>query len=302
MMFSSALHRVAVLGTSALVASMAAVVPASAATTGQLSYTCDAPLGPYTFKVSADTSLPATAPPGAALSGTATYTVVIPDSLRNTMYGLAGARFVEGTAAIKATSFGTPATLDGTLPKTPIPASGELTVVATSALAMTAPATAGAYQVVAGDFTTKIKLTKADGSPATVPEADVSCTLNPGQNAVVDTLTVDPAAPVPTPPQTPAAKVDSTTTAKAAYVAKAKKAVVKVKVVAADGTPGTGKVKVTMKLGTKTRAVQAVLSASGSAKAVFTKVTKKGRYVFTAAYPGSGTHNPSKKKVVLRIR
>ena len=274
-------------------------MPTSAATAGQLSYTCEAPFGPYTFKVSADTDLPQSAPPGAALSGTATYTVVIPDNLRNLMYDTTNARFVEGTAAIQATTFGAAGSLSGTVPKTAIPASGELTVVASSAVVATAPATPGAYQIVAGDFTTKIKLTKQDGSPADViSEIDVPCTLNAGQDAVVDTLTVDPAAPIPT----PATKVDSTTTAKAAYAKKAKKAVVKVKVVGADGTPGTGKVKVTMKLGKKTKTLRASLSASGKAKAVFKKVTKKGKYVFTTVYAGSATQNPSKKKVVLRIR
>jgi hypothetical protein len=295
MKLTSALRTVAVVAGSALVASVAAVVPASAATSAPLTYTCDGPpFSPYTFKVTADTTLPETAPPGAALTATATYTVVIPDNLRNLMYAIGG-RNVEGTAAIGATAFGAAATLNGTVPKTAVPASGDLTVVASSPVKATAPATAGAHQVVAGNFTTAIKVTREDGTTAS--EQNVSCVLDAGQNAVVDTLTVDAAAPAP-----PVTKADTATTAKAAYAKKAKKATVKLTVTGADGTPGTGKVKVTMKAGKKTRTVNATLNASGKAKAVFAKVSKKGKYVFTATYAGSDTQNASKKKVVLKVK
>ncbi len=304
----SSFRTIAVAGTTAAFAVGTALmaVPASAATAAPLTYTCDAPAGPYEFKVNADTTLPATATAGAALSGSLTYDVVIPDALRNLMYSVVNARFVEGTATIQTTAFGTPLSLAGSVPKTPVPAAGDLTVVSTSALAVTAPTAAGAYNIVAGDFKTLIKLTKDEqGTPGDfISEVDVDCKLNAGQNAVIDTVAVT-AAPVVTPPVvTPpvVAKQASTTTAKVKFAKKSKKATVKVSVKGADGTAGTGKVKVKVKIGKKTKTVSATLNAAGKAKAVFKKIAKKGTYKFKVAYAGSDTQNASKAKATLKVK
>jgi hypothetical protein len=300
MLGSRTARKIAAGGVSAAFAAGSALlaVPANAATAAPLNYTCTVPfLGAKTFTVTADTTLPDSVVAGSPLSGKADFTVTVPDDVRGLMAGLGD--HIEGTADVQATSFGAAATLAGVIPSTAVPTTtGPFAIPASAPISGTAPTTPGTYQLLAGDFTANAKLTKTDGSefgPVALP-----CTLDAGQNAVVDTVTVT-APPVVTPPPPAVVKVASTSTVKAKYAAKAKKIVAKVAVKGADGKPGTGKVKVTLKLGKKTKTVSATLSSLGKAKAVFKKITKPGKYKITVAYAGSDTQNASTAKTVLKI-
>lgn len=304
MLFKPARKIAAAAAVALAAGTVGALAAPATAVTPTLDYTCEAPGGPYTFKVVADTTLPETATTGQALTGTATYTVTIPDALRNLIYGVTNSRFVEGTAAINATAFGAPAALTGAVPKTPIPAAGDFQVVATSPVSLKAPATAGAATIVAGNFDTTVKLTKDEaGTPGDiVSETTIKCVLAAGQNAVVDTVQVS--APTTTTPQPPApAKVDTATTVKAKFAKKKKTITAVVKVKGTDATKGTGRVKVTLKLGKKkVKTINAKLAANGVAKAVFKKITKKGKYKLQAVYAGSATQNGSKGKATLKVK
>ncbi|UUZ58436.1 Ig-like domain repeat protein [Nocardioides sp. B-3] len=268
------------------------MVPAEAASQ-TLNYTCPVLNEPKQFKLTADTTLPDTAVAGSAITGTTSASVVIGDDVRDTMYGFIGARQVKGTATISATAFGSAASLAATIPLTPVPASGELTIPASGPVALTAPTTTGVHEIHAGNFTTQITLVKEDNSE--VGPIQLNCTLDAGQNTLIDTVTVTAA---PTPP--PVVKVDTSTTAKAKYAAATKKATVKVVVKAASGG-ATGKVAVTLKKGSKKIKTISVNLAAGKAKAVFKKVKAKGKYKVTASYAGSPTTNPSSGMTTFKV-
>lgn len=273
-------------------------VPAEAVSQ-TLTYTCPVGGADRQFKLIADTTLPDTAVAGSALSGAANASVVIGDDVRSLMYGFLGARAVKGTASISTTAFGAPKAFAATIPLTTVPATGELTVPAAGPVALTAPATAGVYEIRAGNFTTAITLVKEDNSE--VGPINVSCTLDAGQNTLIDTVTVTaPTTATPPPTTAPVVKVATTTTAKAKYVAASKKATVKVAVKAATGTP-TGKVAVTVKKGAKKIKTITVNLSSGKAKAVFKKISAQGKYKVAVKYAGSATTNPSSARTTFKV-
>lgn len=260
MNFTSPVRRVAAVSAAALVASIVTAVPVSAATVAPLNYDCVTRQLTERFTVTADTDVPATVTAGAPVTDTATYTIMYPVTPSQT----APLRFVEGTAAITTTVFGAPLPLTATMPRVTVGTYGDFSLVAASGLSATAPATPGSYDIVAGDFSVVLDLTQEDGTPYMVPRVEFVCTLVAGQNAVVDTVEVVAAPPPPAP-----TKVDSTMKAKATYAKKADRAKVKVTVTGADGTAGSGKVKIVVKHGKKkVKATQKTQNES-RAKATF---------------------------------
>ena len=155
----------------------------------------------------------------------------------------------------------------------------------------------GDVAIVAGDFTAVLAGKDGSGNPTLLSPYTIPCKLQAGQNALVDTVkVVAPGEVVPV-------KVDSKTTVKAKFAKKKKAITANAKVVGTDGKPGTGKVKVTLKLGKKkVKTIQAKLSATGAAKAVFKKISKKGKYTVEVAYAGSATQNASKAKATVKVK
>lgn len=282
-------------------------VPAEAVSQ-TLTYTCPVGGADRQFKLTADTTLPDTAVAGSDLTAAANSTVVIGNDVRDLMYGLFGAREVKGTASIETTTFGAPATLAATIPLTPVPSAGDLTVPAAAPVALKAPATAGVHEIHAGDFSAVVTLVKEDKSE--VGPITLDCTLDAGQNTLIDTLNVTAPTTTPTPTPTPTVtptpttapvvKVATTTTAKAKYAAASKKATVKVLVKAATGTP-TGKVAVTVKKGAKKIKTITVNLSAGKAKAVFKKISAQGKYKVSVKYAGSTTTNTSSARTTFKV-
>ena len=296
------------LGVIAVASSALSIIGAPAgAESGSLKYTCTDPLNQTrAFTVKADTNAPASVKVGETFTPSVTATVTAPDALRATLYDTAGARTVEGStnAQGKSTSFaftvnGAAGELPATIPVTPVPASGDLVVNATATGAPVTATAAGSIKITAGNFTAVLAGKNGTGGASLLSPYTIPCTLDAGQDATVDTVQVTPATT--TPPPAPV-KVDSTTKATAKYAKKAGKAVVKAKVAGSDGTKGSGKVKVTLKLGKKSKTVNARLSASGKAKAVFKKITKPGTYKVKVSYAGSETQGSSKDKTTLNVR
>ncbi|WP_194926886.1 DUF6801 domain-containing protein [Catenulispora pinisilvae] len=118
--------------------------------------------------------------------------------------GLIGVTSMDGTADVAGTvlppqggSIPEPVTL--TIPRTPIPASGNLTVPAHGSTPQVGFDQPGTAQITVGAVTLHLNGYRADGS-ATPALPDVPCKLNPGQNNVLARLQITPAPPPPTPP------------------------------------------------------------------------------------------------------
>lgn len=306
MLGSSTARKIAAVGVTAAFAAGSALlaVPAGAASVA-LNYDCVDPLGTTrVFQVTVDTDAPATIVAGQSFTPKMTAAVTVDADTSNLLRGVEAAT-VEGTAkdgvssSLGFTVNGVAATAAATVPVTAVPAAGQVVVGGVTATGAAVKTTAaGTVSIVAGNFTAVLAGKKANGDATLLSPYKIPCTLQAGQNAVVDTVTVT--APTTTPPPA-VVKVDSTATATGTYAAKSDKATVKVTVKGADGKVGTGKVKVTLKLGKKSKTVNATLNAAGKAKAVFKKITKPGTYKIKVAYAGSETQNASKAKATLKV-
>ncbi|RYB91090.1 hypothetical protein EUA93_19380 [Nocardioides oleivorans] len=293
----------ALLGTLAVTttALTALAAPAGAAS-GALAYACKDPLNrDFTFTVEADTNAPAAVKVGQSFTPTVTAKVTVPSALRETLAGL-GAATVEGgtNAAGESTSFGfavdgAAGQLPATVPVTPVPASGDLVVPATAVGTAITPAAVGTVKLTAGNFTAVLAGKTTSGGASTLSPYKVTCTLNPGQDATVDTVAVTADGTVP-----PTAAQETTTKVKASYAKKAKKIVATVKV-GSDDKAATGKAKVLVKLGKKTVKKLTVSVKGGKARAVVKNVTKPGTYKVTVSYAGDDTHEKSKGKATVKV-
>lgn len=166
-----------------------ATSPAAHAESDELTYTCTVPiLGDQSFTVVADTNAPASVTVGDTFTPKVTATVTIPENVRGAVYGLLDARTAEGTGQAQTLVDGVASTVDLSVPTTEIPDSGSLTVVATGTGAPVEATEAGEIVLSTGDFTSHLEFKKEDGSEALT--ADVPCSLDEGQDATVDTVTV----------------------------------------------------------------------------------------------------------------
>jgi len=188
--------KIAMLGVGGLVGGAAVFgfsSPAQAASQ-QLTYTCETALGSEVFLVTLDTDAPAMMHTGDVSDPViTTSTVEAPASLAGLLYGALGVRSVDGTAIAESTVGGEAQTGSMTVSMTPVNATGPLTTVATGTGEALAPTTPGEIDIVAGDFTTTVNAYDAAEAPiliAGILPATFPCTLDAGQNAVVDTVTV----------------------------------------------------------------------------------------------------------------
>ncbi|QIK75964.1 hypothetical protein [Nocardioides piscis] len=295
---------VAVMAGTALLAT-----PANSASTSMV-FSCTTPVGPKDFITVADTDVPATMVAGATAPITTTAQVTIPEDLVGLLRDVVGARRVDGSAVTKSTLDGTPlADVTHSIASMPLPASGALTVTAVGTPA-NYTGTVGTHVIKAASYTAHLVFHKDAGDPFVV---DTTCTPqtvdNNGtpdntaddkplvQDLTVDTFKVDPAPTVTPVP----AKSDTTSKVTTKYSAKSNNAKVKVVVKAASGQ-ATGSVKVTLKRGSKkVKSVSAKL-VSGTAKVVFKKISRPGKYKVIAKYPGSSTTNASSGKDTFKVR
>lgn len=290
-MFTTPTFRtVAATGALALVATSGAMLasPAIAATSDTLNYTCT--FGALGDKAATAThSVPDTVVYGGVVP--VSTTVTVPADVTGFLYG-AGARQVDGSATTYASVVGGALKLPvaQVIGKTAVPATGTMDVVAVGNVD-TAPY-AGA--VKAGDV---IDVALDDRADAADIEANlfwyaensdagqgpiaVPCELTDGQALAVGNVTI--------------VKAGTKTTAKLAYKKKAKKMVAKAVVDAPQsGVDAAGDVKFTLKRNGKTVASKKVALETERAKAVFTKIKKKGKYKVIAKFLGSENFKTSK--------
>jgi hypothetical protein len=110
---------------------------------------------------------------------------------------LFGAKTIEGTSVTTTTidNAGTAVNASPTLtvPSTPVPASGTFDAVASGTVLPVTFANAGTTTYSVGGFSTTLTPRKADGSLTGLGTFTSDCTLKPGQNTTLYSLTVAPA-------------------------------------------------------------------------------------------------------------
>ncbi|MDR7251131.1 hypothetical protein J2X46_000103 [Nocardioides sp. BE266] len=291
----------AAFGIASLVVTGLGAVPAVAAS-DNLAYACKDPLNrDFTFTVTADTNAPASIKVGESFTPTVTAKVTVPNALRETLASL-GAATVEGgtNAAGESTSFGfavngAAGQLPASVPVTTVPASGDMVVPATAVGTAITPTAEGTVKLTAGNFTAVLAGKTSGGGASTLSPYKVTCTLNPGQDATVDTVAVTADGTLP-----PSAVQATTTKVSGSYAKKQSKIVARIKVGSADkAAGGTAKVKVTR--GKKKVKSLRVDVTKGKAKVVLTKVTKPGTYTITVSYKGDATHAKSTGKAKVKV-
>lgn len=165
--------------------------------------------GDPSVSVELTADIPTEAETGDVIESAVTATVTIPDSRRDSLYGLLGVRSVDGPNATDAAAEdgglnqqnarnqATFTISDGTesadgvmpleVPMTDVPASGELVVTATGAIEPTELTRAGEYTITAGDFQAYIRGYGEDGGYKT--NVTLNCT-NVSENPQIATVSV----------------------------------------------------------------------------------------------------------------
>nr|WP_042180329.1 DUF6801 domain-containing protein [Kibdelosporangium sp. MJ126-NF4]CEL14333.1 Chitinase [Kibdelosporangium sp. MJ126-NF4]CTQ88700.1 Chitinase (EC 3.2.1.14) [Kibdelosporangium sp. MJ126-NF4] len=164
-----------------------------------LNYKCAFPLiGGQPIEISIELDLPKTVAVGAEVPATAIKTVSKVGKNATAGLNLMGAKTLEGTAlagaAIAAPEAELPLEVPATLEKTPIPASGEFSVVATGETPPITFTQAGTAKITVGEVNLHLVPRKADGSLTPLKEFDSKCTQEPNQNNELTTIEITPAA------------------------------------------------------------------------------------------------------------
>ncbi|WP_405481531.1 DUF6801 domain-containing protein [Streptomyces anulatus] len=144
-----------------------------------------------------DTIPVGTTSPKSALNGVTTVNEAI-----TRWAALVGAKTVEGslngTATVTAPQGDIPLNVPMTIPRTPVPRSGPVDVTARGTAPSLSFTRHGNAQVIVGDLTLSLISKRADGT-APVPTLQASCTLNPGQKRVLQSVTItEPVRPTAT--------------------------------------------------------------------------------------------------------
>ncbi|MFE7372411.1 DUF6801 domain-containing protein [Streptomyces anulatus] len=193
-----------VLSVTAGIQGMSGSPTASAEPVGlTLGYSCAfTGIGRVPLTMRLHTDLPDTIPvgttsPRSALNGVTTVNAAI-----TRWAALVGAKTVEGslngTATVTAPQGDIPLDVPMTIPKTPVPRSGPVDVTAKGAAPSLSFTRHGNAQVIVGDLTLSLIPKRADGT-APVPTLQASCTLNPGQQRVLQSVTItEPVRPTAT--------------------------------------------------------------------------------------------------------
>ncbi|MFB9763655.1 DUF6801 domain-containing protein [Nocardioides kongjuensis] len=270
----------AVLG---LAASTAVVLgTAGTASAAPIDFDCTVPvLGANTFSVDVTTNAPATAPAGTSISPTVTSIMTVPDSLADTMRLFFSPDTIGGTVQATNLVDGKQVVTTIVIPATAVPSDGPISLTGTGVMpAFTAGPQGTTHQIQAGAQQVGMVLT-TNGTPSPF---DIPCTPAGGQNTVIGSVTTT-AAPA------------STTTVKAKYSKKARKATVTASVTATGASP-SGAVTFTLKKGKRVTTRTATV-AGGTATATFKKL-KKGKYTVTASYSGSVGASSATTKLKVR--
>lgn len=282
------------VGAGALVV-VSIVGPASAAgeyTATGVVYTCFGgvihPPADFTVDAPSTTTLVA----GQKVKPNASVTVTLGPLATNQLRGLGWDHFTGKVSAPSPSqtlgaSLAVPSTVVG-------PKDGNTVASGTGTMTLDYP-TAGTKTMRTGDFTATLTGFDASdtqvGKPVAIdcvaPKDGTTVLMDAGSNPLSITVSKD----------------KSTTAVTAGYSKSKKKATAVARVKGSTyGLRGTGKVKFTLRRGTHKVAAKTVSLKKGAAKAVFAKVSKRGRYSISASYGGSGGLGKSSDKDRFRVR
>lgn len=276
----------AAAATACLVAGGLSTAPATAASAA-LVYTCTVPaVGAKTFTVSLDTDAADSIAFGEKITPALSASLTIPEDLANSLRGLQ-AKKASGSSSQDLVVDGVTATVAMTIKESVVPPNGPIVLDATGTLAeMTGKRAGTPIAITAANLTATLTFTQANGTPAFGP-VTVPCTLNPGQNPVVDSIAVT--------------KDATKTVVRAPNIAKGKVAKARIKVTSEHGVVPVGKVKAILKRGSaKVMAVKAKL-VDGKVKVPFKALRKAGKYTVVAKYLGSRNLVRSKASTTFMV-
>lgn len=270
-----------------LAASTALAVTPVGAQTGELSYIChtESAAGDLEFQVTGDTNAPKKLYVGKSVTPRLTRATVVEAGTVN-LARLAGARSVDGHILSTVTLNGAARQIKGTVPRTDLPASGDLPVSASGPMPKLTAAKVGSMTYKPGDIAVTLTFYDQSGDEALAVE-DAPCDLESAPTVI------DKVAFLKSP----------TKVAESASYSKAKK-----KATATARISSTSKVgavgKVTFKLyrGKKRLKTRTVTVRKGKASTSFPGVRAKGGYKITARYGGSKALKPSSASRTFRVR
>jgi hypothetical protein len=266
-------------------------------------YTCGTPAGPGTADVVyAINQAPASIVAGKTVSLPTTATFTLDAQTTGLATGLFG--WVQFNGKLTTAPSATRAGLNMSIPKTTMgTGTGGTTVAPASGNTLVRAFKAGTYTMTLGGFD-KVHLQGFDAQGAPLATNGAVDFPTPGTQFTKCTA---PATIVQD--ATPAnvtinvTKDTSTTKTKASYSANKDKATGTAKVKGKFGLPGSGKVKFTLKKGTKTIASKlGKLSGKGVASVVFKDVKKAGKYSITAKFSGDAALKGSSGKDTFTVK
>lgn len=276
---------VGAFGAVALTGGTLGVVAPAQAVTPSLTYTCTSPVftGPKQLTMVADTDAPQRIAFGETVTPTATGAITVPEDVTATIRDTVMAKKVDGKADVAAKVDGNARPWTLTVPQTNVPPTGALTLVGTgSAGDFTGNKVGNIYDIAVGDFTATLNLYNANGTPSTPPTAQITCVLDPGQNAAVGTVKVvkDKTTSAVTPKQT----------------RKGAKAKVTVTVASEHGETPQGKIKAKLLRNGEVLQAKVLSLRDGQRKVTFIRLEDKGNYAVKAKYVGNQNFKGSSTK------
>ncbi|QWF83753.1 DUF6801 domain-containing protein [Amycolatopsis sp. CA-230715] len=185
-----------------------------------LNYHCDYPLvGSQGMKVVINTDLPDSVPVGKPTGVFDIKAVATVNADTVNGLGLIGATTLEGesnaSAKVEAPGINLPVTVKMAVPKTNVPASGELPINVQGQTPSLTFQKEGDAKITVGDIALKVTPRKADGSVTEItPDGTINapCKQDAGQNNVLKTIKIGEGGGTPTDPTTPPTKPTEPTT------------------------------------------------------------------------------------------
>lgn len=213
MLTLGAVTAVLLVGAGAVGAGVATARPVSLT----LHYTCDFPvINGQRVTVQVDADVPSSHTVGVPTQPFPIEVVATVSDLFTTGLNLLGAHSIEGTAEgnvnVAAPQGAFSVSIPFTIPDTTIPASGSFRVPATGVAPSLRFTRQGKGQLTAGDINLHLAARDADGNP-TLGKLDLPCTLDNGQNDVIESFDIRP-QPAATATTTSGATPTATTTAR----------------------------------------------------------------------------------------
>jgi hypothetical protein len=262
-------------GALALVGGAIGVTSPAEAASATLTYTCTSPaLGaPSQFTAVFDTDAPAKIAYGETVTPTVTGTVTVPENVTATIRDTIMAKKVDGKADVAATVDEVARPWSLAIPQTNVPPSGTMTLEGTGSAGTFAGAVVGTvYDIATGNFTATLNFYQANGSPTVPPSATMTCALNPGQNAAVDTIKV--------------VKDSTTTQVNARDINKGGKAKAKVTVVSDHGKTVKGKIRAKLVRHGNVLMTKVLSLKDGKRRVSFLRLYKEDTYKVKVKYLG----------------